>query len=139
MGTLVFVAGCILMGGFFAISGFQKIVIRARREGMVETMRHLNIPLPHIAAPFTAWSELVFGATLMLNIEPMLSAFPLLVICFVVCVTEVPKQVQAFNPLNIADRCITWLWLPQPVYALILLAIMLTAPAPFFWGWPWTI
>lgn len=116
------------VGVFFAISGANKLFVPSRREQIRQTMHDLHIPLPDFNARFVPIVELTAGLGLALGLLTVPSALALLVICIVACITDGPRKVQAFSPINPADWLACLLYLPEVLLGLALAAILLLGP-----------
>lgn len=113
-----------LVGFFYAISGFHKLFVKARHEALVNTLREDKVPF----LAFNAWAvpitELVAGALLALNVLTFWSAGALLVVTIGACVFDAPARVREMHPLNIADCFSCWLYLCETWLLVALLLVM---------------
>jgi putative oxidoreductase len=113
------------MGTFFACSGWNKLANKGRHESLVKTLQADHVP----AVGFTQWWvpawELGAGAMLALNAIPAFAASVLLIICIVACFSEARARVNAYRPINPVDRVADYLYLPEVLYSVCLVAIIL--------------
>jgi uncharacterized membrane protein YphA (DoxX/SURF4 family) len=115
-------------GLFFAISGFHKTFHAPRRASLRDTLTRLRIPLVGINLWLVAVTELVAGAILTLGLGGILHdlcTVALLAICIVACGTDGLAKIREWKPINAADWFDTLLYLPETVYALVLVALIL--------------
>jgi uncharacterized membrane protein YphA (DoxX/SURF4 family) len=119
------------MGAFFACSGFNKLTNKARHEAMTETLRADHVP----AIGFNQWWvpgwEFVGGAMLIAGVFSAFAASVLLIICAVACMAEGRARVDAYKPINEADRVADWLYLPEVLYMIALAAVALAGGGAF--------
>jgi putative oxidoreductase len=122
------IAGTVLrvaIGSFFACSGFNKLTNKPRHAGLIETFKADRIPF----IPFMQWWvpgwEFTGGAMLAAGLFPTFAALVLLVICAVACFSEASSRVDAYKPINGADRWADYLYLPEVLYAVVLVAVIL--------------
>lgn len=126
----------ILMGLFFSISGFHKLFVPARHKMLVETLKACGVPflrfnswfvpsvefsagLGMIALPFLSLLSFPFAFELH-----MLACLGLLCICSVACGTDGMKRIKEWQPIDKADAIDDFLYLPETLYIIVLLAIM---------------
>lgn len=113
------------VGTFFACSGFNKLTNKARHAALVATLEKDRIPAVRFNQYWVPGWELLAGIMLALGVFPVLAAAVLLVICAVACFAEAGKRVAEYQPINGLDRWADYLYLPEVLYSLILLAIIL--------------
>lgn len=119
--TLFFVR--FLLGLFFAISGFHKLFNATRHAQFVMTLK-ANGVYNH----FTEWAvctvEFSAGCALMLGLLTPLAAFGLLVIISVAIITDGMARINAMTPIDGADAVCCFLYLPEVMYAIMLVALI---------------
>jgi putative oxidoreductase len=105
------------LGLFFAISGWHKLFVPARAEGLVEVMIEAGIPFPEFMSVFLASVEFFGGMFLVLGFLSTFCAIALtiamLVAIFTVELHIIPKGLTALDWLSY------FLYLPQVMYVLI--------------------
>lgn len=117
------VAGTALRVGtglFFACSGYNKLFNHARHAALVKTLEEDKVPERKFMQWWVPGWELSGGTMLATGMLPRLGALALLVIMLVALFSEGKKRVQAYAPINAADRVCDWLYLPELIYALVL-------------------
>lgn len=109
-----------VVGTFFAISGYNKLVDPNRHASLTLNLTHNHIP----AVGFMQWWvpawELIGGAMLTIGLLTPFAAFVLSVICLVACCCEAKKRVDAYKPINGADRLDDYLYLQEILYLCML-------------------
>lgn len=113
------------VGIFFTISGLHKLLNKGRHAALVETLKADKVPLVGINQWWVPTVETIAGSCLSLAIFPKVAAVFLLAICVVACLVDGRKRVEEFKPLNAADRLDDWLYLPEVLYAVLLLSIII--------------
>lgn len=117
------------VGVFFAISGFHKIFIPARHESLVKTLKECRVPCIGFNQWFVPIVELLAGTFLTLGFLSVLSALLLGAICLVATCTDGLRRVMhQYQPINAADFVDDVLYLPEVLYGLILLMVILAGP-----------
>lgn len=107
-------------GLFFAISGYNKVFNEGRHAKLTRTLIDDHIPWIGLMQWWVPVWELFAGVMLMAGLFTPISAFVLSVICIVACCCESKEKVEAYNPINTADRIDDWLYLPEILYLCIL-------------------
>lgn len=111
-------------GLFFAISGYNKLVVPERHAKLTRTLENDHIP----AIGFMQWWvpgwELLAGVMLVLGLLTPIAALVLTIICIVACCCEAREKVESYHPINAADRIDDYLYLPEFLY-ICMLAISL--------------
>jgi len=110
-------------GLFFACSGFNKIFNGKRHAALVQTLQEDKVPAIAVMQWWVPSWELAGGGLLAAGLN--LAALPLLVIMAVAIFSEGKKRVSAYAPINAADTICDWLYLPEVVYALVLVNLLI--------------
>ena len=116
------------IGIFFCISGGMKLFVGGRLEGLVETLTESGIPFPELNAPVVASIEFVCGGLLALGLLTPVCAVMLAGTMVVAVITNSLHSIQADSALAWVDE---FLYLPEVLYVLILVWIILRGPSPF--------
>lgn len=118
----------LVLGLFFAISGFHKLFNGTRHASLVATLKSLHIP----AVRFNQWwvpgVEFTAGLGIMVGCLSTIAALGLLCICSVACCTAGPGMVQSYQPIDEADKVDDWLYLPETLYLVLSLNVILMGP-----------
>lgn len=112
-------------GAFFALSGYNKLFNRERHATIVKTMHDDKIPAPKAMAWFVPSNEFLCGIALAIGLFSSAAAAALATICFVAMCCEGRGRVNGYKPINRADRVDDWLYLPEVVYMIACVVIML--------------
>lgn len=121
------------MGTFFAISGYHKLFNPIRHATVAQTMVDDHIPEPTLNSWLVPTAEFAGGMALLIGLFTSLAAAGLFIICCGATLTDGLKRIGGWKPLDKADYLDDVLYLPEVLYALILLTLVLTG------GGPWSI
>lgn len=121
----------IAMGVFFVFSGYHKLFNAARHQTIVNTMVADHVPLPFFNCWFVPMVEFLGGTALVLGLLTPLAALGLFCVCTVATLADGLKRVTGWKPIDRADYVDDVLYLPEVLYALILLAIIFLGAGPF--------
>ncbi len=116
------------LGLFFAISGGNKLFLVEHREGLVKTMVEAGIPFPEFTAVFLASVEFFGGSLLIVGLLSTFCAIALTIAMIVAILTvEIYTIPEGLSFLNWLDY---FLYLPQAMYVVIFLWLMVSGPGP---------
>ena len=114
----------IAVGVFFMLSGYHKLFNTQRHVSLVEELKELGIP----AVGFNQWwvptVEFTGGAGVTIGFLAPLAALGLLVIILVAIATSGRQRIKAYKPIDEADRFDDWLYLPETLYAFMLIMVV---------------
>jgi uncharacterized membrane protein YphA (DoxX/SURF4 family) len=128
--TFALTAVRVALGAFFVFSGAQKLINVERHEALVETLRTSRIPFLGAMQWFVPAVEFLGGLGVAFGCLTPLAAFGLLMICSVALFTNAPRIVASYKPINFADRVDDWLYLPEMLYALMLIYFIAAGAGP---------
>jgi uncharacterized membrane protein YphA (DoxX/SURF4 family) len=123
--ALAILLGRAAAGTFFALSGYNKLVNKGRHASLVETLKADHIPLVKLMQWWVPAWEFVGGFSLAVGFLPQFMAAVLAFILLIACVTDGPKRVAGYQPINKADWLDDWLYLPEVCYFVILVMLEL--------------
>lgn len=112
-------------GAFFALSGGNKLFNAGRHATLVDELKRDNIPCVQFMQWWVPGWELVAGSMVALNVAHAFFAAVLLILMAVALLCTAKRSVDAYKPINAADRIDDYLYLPEMLYAIMLLAIIL--------------
>ncbi len=116
------------LGLFFAISGGNKLFIEKHRQGLLETMIEAGIPFPEFTSVFLASVEFFGGLLLIVGLLSTFCAIALTIAMIVAILTveiyTIPKG------LSFLDWVDYFLYLPQAMYVLLFIWLMVSGPGP---------
>jgi uncharacterized membrane protein YphA (DoxX/SURF4 family) len=121
----------IAVGTFFMLSGFHKLFNPQRHRTLTEQLKELGIH----AVGFTQWwvptVEFTAGSAVVIGFLAPLAAFGLLVIILVAVATTGPQRIKLYKPIDQADRIDDWLYLPEILYAFMLITVVSAGAGPY--------
>lgn len=116
------------IGAFFAISGYHKLFLRSRHEGLVATLKEDGIPLVWLFQWLVPIIEFVGGIALILGLFSAFAAAGIFVIMLVALITDGSKRVVEFAPVDKADALDDVLYLSETTYLIMALITILAGP-----------
>jgi uncharacterized membrane protein YphA (DoxX/SURF4 family) len=121
----------IAVGSFFMHSGYHKLFNAERHRLFVGELKALGVP----AVGFNQWwvplVEFSAGAAVLVGLLAPLAALGLLVIILVAIATSGRQRIQLYKPIDEADRIDDWLYLPETLYAFMLIIIVSAGAGPY--------
>lgn len=129
-GLLLFV-NRMVVGLFFAISGFHKLFFKQRHEALVETLKDDKIPFVGLFQWFVPSVEFFGGLAIIAGILAPLAALGILITMTVAILTDGTKRVVSFMPVDKADALDDVLYLSETTYWFMSLFIILGGPGWF--------
>jgi putative oxidoreductase len=136
-GSVALLLNRIVLGLFFAISGFHKLFNKGRHEQLVATLRSSHIPLIGFNQWWVPAVEFLGGLALVSGVLAPLAALALAVECLIAVSTDGWKRIPAYRPIDKADWLDDLLYLPEVLAVAALLVVVglgpgaLTAPDLF--------
>jgi len=114
----------VAVGTFFAVSGYHKLFNMQRHRLFVDELTGLRVP----AVRFNQWwvpgVEFLAGAAVVIGLLAPLAALGLLIIILIAMLTSGRQRLIAYKPIDEADRIDDWLYLPETLYAFMLLLVI---------------
>jgi uncharacterized membrane protein YphA (DoxX/SURF4 family) len=121
----------IAVGAFFMLSGYHKLFNAERHRSVVDELKALGIH----AVGFNQWwvplVEFSAGAAVFIGLLAPLAALGLLVLILVATVTSGPQRIKVYKPIDEADRIDDWLYLPEVLYAFMLILVVSAGAGPY--------
>ena len=121
----------IAVGAFFMLSGYHKLFNAPRHRSFVDELKALGVP----AVGFNQWwvptVEFAAGGGVLIGFLAPLAALGLLVIILVAMATSGRQRIKLYKPIDEADRIDDWLYLPETLYAVMLIIIVSTGAGPY--------
>lgn len=122
----------VTVGVFFAISGYHKLFNPARHASLVQTLKVDRIPFVRFNEWFVPGVELLAGVALTIGFLSVWSALLLGAICLVAtCMDGVGRITERFHPIDRADWLDDLLYLPEVLYGIMLLTVVLAGPTAY--------
>jgi putative oxidoreductase len=121
----------IALGAFFMLSGYHKLFNAERHRSIVDELKALGVP----AVGFNQWwvplLEFAAGSAVLLGLLAPLAALGLLVIILVAVATSGLQRVKLAKPIDESDRIDDWLYLPETLYAFMLIMVISAGAGPY--------
>jgi uncharacterized membrane protein YphA (DoxX/SURF4 family) len=121
----------IAVGAFFMLSGYHKLFNEERHRTFVDELKSLGVH----AIGFNQWwvpsVEFSAGAAVVVGFLAPLAALGLLVIIIVAIITSGRQRIKLYKPIDEADRIDDWLYLPETLYAFMLIIIVSAGAGPY--------
>jgi uncharacterized membrane protein YphA (DoxX/SURF4 family) len=121
----------VALGVFFAIGGYHKLFNASRHATLTRTLQDDGVH----AVPFMQWllpsAEFSGGWALITGFLSVPAAFGLFVICAGALLFDAVKRIRAWQPLDRADWLGDLLYLPEALYCIGLIVVMLAGPGPW--------
>jgi len=121
----------IAVGAFFMLSGFHKLFNAERHRLSVDELKGLGVP----ALGFNQWwvplVEFTAGGGVLIGLLAPVAALGLLVLILVAIVTSGRQRIKIYKPIDEADRIDDWLYLPETLYAVMLIMVVSAGAGPY--------
>jgi uncharacterized membrane protein YphA (DoxX/SURF4 family) len=121
----------IAVGAFFMLSGYHKLFNAERHRLFIDELKGLGVP----ALGFNQWwvpsVEFAAGGAVLIGLLAPLAALGLLVIILVAIVTSGRQRIKLYKPIDESDRIDDWLYLPETLYAFMLIVIVSMGAGPY--------
>jgi uncharacterized membrane protein YphA (DoxX/SURF4 family) len=121
----------IAVGAFFMLSGYHKLFNAERHRVIVDELKALGVP----AVGFNQWwvplIEFAAGAGVLIGLLAPLAALGLLVIILIAMATSGRQRIKVYKPIDEADRIDDWLYLPETLYAFMLIMVVSAGAGPY--------
>lgn len=116
------------LGLFFAISGGNKLFVPERHEGLIKTIIEAGIPFPEFTSVFLASVEFFGGILLVIG---LLSTFCSIALTIAMILAIATVEIHTIPmELSTLDTLSWFLYLPQVMYVLIFVWLMVSGPGP---------
>src|SRR5271154_3356817 len=121
----------VAVGAFFMLSGYHKLFDADRHRSFVDELKGLGVH----AVGFNQWwvplVEFSAGGAVVIGLLAPLAALGLLVIILVSIVTSGRQRIKLYKPIDQADRIDDWLYLPETLYAFMLIMVVSAGAGPY--------
>jgi putative oxidoreductase len=118
----------VALGTFFAISGYHKLFSAARHATLIQTLRDDGVRPVAIMQWLVPGVEFSAGFALIIGLLSALAAFGLFVVCLGAFALDAIKRVRDWRPIDRADWFGDLLYLPEALYCIGLVVVMLAGP-----------
>jgi putative oxidoreductase len=121
----------VAVGMFFIFSGYHKLFNAERHRVFADELRSLHVHAVGINQWWVPLVEFSAGGAVVIGLIAPLAALGLLVIILVASATSGRDRIKAFKPIDRADRIDDWLYLPETLYAVMLIMIISAGAGPY--------
>jgi uncharacterized membrane protein YphA (DoxX/SURF4 family) len=119
------------IGLFFTFCGYHKLFNKARHATFVETLKQCGIPWIGFNQWWVPSVEFMAGMAVTVGLLTPLAALGLLVIILVAIARTGRQRIALYKPIDEADRIDDWLYLPETLYAIMLIVIIAGGAGPY--------
>ena len=119
------------VGAFFMLSGYHKLFNADRHRVFVDELKALGVPALGINQWWVPTVEFTAGGAVLIGLLAPLAALGLFVIILVAIATSGRQRIKLYKPINEADRIDDWLYLPETLYAVMLILVILAGAGPY--------
>jgi putative oxidoreductase len=121
----------IAVGTFFMLSGYHKLFNAERHRSFVDELKALGI---HVLG-FNQWwvplVEFTAGGAVLIRLLAPLAALGLRVLILVAIATSGRQRIKLYKPIDESDRIDDWLYLPETLYAFMLIMVVSAGAGPY--------
>jgi uncharacterized membrane protein YphA (DoxX/SURF4 family) len=121
----------VVLGTFFVLSGYHKLFNAERHRSVVDELKALGVH----AVGFNQWwvplVEFFAGGAVLVGLLAPLAALGLLVIILVAMATSGRQRIKLYKTIDEADRIDDWLYLPETLYAFMLILVIAAGAGPY--------
>jgi uncharacterized membrane protein YphA (DoxX/SURF4 family) len=121
----------VAVGLFFMFSGYHKLFNAQRHRMMLDDLKALHVPALRINQWWVPIVEFFAGGGVVVGLVAPLAALGLLVIILVAGATSGRQRIRAYKPIDEADRIDDWLYLPETLYAFMLIMVISAGAGPY--------
>jgi putative oxidoreductase len=125
----------VAVGGFFAISGYNKLFVPARHASLKANLTRNNIPAIRVMQWWVPGWEFIAGLMLAVGLFSAFAAGVLMIICAVAICCEAKEKVAKFAPINAGDVVADYLYLPEVLYAVLLVVNLVAGTGRYSLDW----
>jgi len=121
----------IAIGTFFVLSGYHKLFNAERHRSVVDEFKSLGVPAIGFNQWWVPFVEFSAGGAVLVGLFAPLAALGLLVIIVVAIATSGRQRIALYKPIDEADRIDDWLFLPETLYAFMLIIVASAGAGPY--------
>src|SRR5580692_10956242 len=120
----------IAVGAFFMLSGYHKLFNAERHRLIADELKTLGVHAVGFNQWWVPFVEFSAGAAVLVGLLAPIAALGLLVIILVAIATSGRQRMRLYKPIDEADRIDDWLYLPETLYAFMLLIVISAGAGP---------
>ena len=128
---IAFTLDRVAVGMFFMFSGYHKLFNAQRHRAFVDELTALHVAALRINQWWVPSVEFAAGSAVFIGLLTPLAALGLLVIVLVASVTSGRVRIKGYQPIDRADRIDNWLYLPEVLYAFMLIIFVSAGAGPY--------
>ncbi len=128
---IAFTLNRIAVGMFFMFSGYHKLFNAERHRVFADELRSLHVHAIGINQWWVPLVEFSAGGAVVIGLFAPLAALGLLAIIIIASATSGRERIKAFKPIDRADRIDDWLYLPETLYAFMLIMVISAGAGPY--------
>ncbi len=128
---IAFTLNRIAVGMFFMFSGYHKLFNTERHRVFADELRSLHVHAVGINQWWVPLVEFSAGGAVVVGLLAPLAALGLLAIIIIASATSGRERIKAFKPIDRADRIDDWLYLPETLYAFMLIMVISAGAGPY--------
>jgi uncharacterized membrane protein YphA (DoxX/SURF4 family) len=121
----------IAVGSFFMHSGYHKLFNAERHRTFVDELKALGVPKVGFNQWWVPLVEFSAGGAVLVGLLTPLAALGLLVVILVAIATSGRQRIKLYKPIDRGDRIDDWLYLPETLYAFMLVIIISAGAGPY--------
>ena len=121
----------VAVGTFFMLSGYHKLFNAPRHRTFAEELKALGVPAVGINQWWVPTVEFTAGGGVLIGFLAPLAALGLLVIILVAIATSGQQRIKLYKPIDEGDRIDDWLYLPETLYAVMLIIVVSAGAGPY--------
>ena len=121
----------VAVGMFFMFSGYHKLFNAQRHRAFVDELTSLHVAALWINQWWVPSVEFAGGSAVVIGLLTPLAALGLLAIVLVASFTSGRLRIAGYQPIDRADRIDDWLYLPEVLYAFMLILFVSAGAGPF--------
>src|SRR5579862_8756409 len=114
----------VAVGFFFMVSGYHKLFNAERHRSIVDELKALRVPAVGLNQWWVPSVEFTAGGAVLIGLLAPLAALGLVVIILVALATSGRQRINLYKPIDKADRIDDWLYLPETLYAVMLVLVI---------------
>src|SRR3984885_13885067 len=128
---IAFTLNRIAVGMFFMFSGYHKLLNAERHRVFANELRSLHVPAVGINEWWVPFVEFSAGGAVVIGLIAPLAALGLLVVILIASATSGRERIKAYKPIDEDDRIDDWLYLPETLYAFMLIMVISAGAGPY--------
>ena len=121
----------IAVGAFFMLSGYHKLFNAERHRTFVDELKGLGVHILGFNQWWVPFVEFSAGGAVVIGLLAPLAALGLLFLILVAIATSGRQRIELFKPIDQADRIDDWLYLPETLYAFMLIMVVSAGAGPY--------